>query len=76
MTKRMLRARGANEVDDPGVDGRLAAGKLDNLGAAFATHIVIEHLLDFFERETESRRSIRETQRAIHVAGTADIDDA
>ena len=47
---------GANEVDDPRVDRRLAAGKLDDLRIAFGADIVVEHLFDFLERQAESLR--------------------
>src|SRR6516162_8270571 len=68
--------RGANEIDDLWMYGRLAAGKLHNFGPALGPHIIVEHLLDFFKCHTEPRRCIGKAQRAIHVAGAVDLDDA
>ena len=66
---------GADEVDDSGMDGRLAPGKLDNLGPTLGPDVVIEHLLDFFERQAETWCSIGKAKRTIHIAGTVDIDN-
>ena len=67
---------GANEIDDPRMDGRLAAGKLENLGITFGADVIVEQLFHLFERQAESRRRIGEAKRTIHVAGAVDLDDA
>ncbi len=67
--------RGADEVDDPRMNGRFTAGELDNLGLTFGPDIVVEHLLDFLEGKAESRRGIGKAKRTIHVARTVHLDD-
>src|SRR5262249_2175287 len=66
---------GAHKIDDLRMDGGLAAGELNHLRLSLRPHVIVEHLLDFFEGEAEPRRGVSETQRTIHVAGTVDLDD-
>src|SRR6516225_4925143 len=66
----------ANEFDDLGVNRRLAPGELDHFRLALGSHEVVEHLFDLFERQAESGAGFRKAERASHVAGAIDLDDA
>jgi hypothetical protein len=69
------RLGGLHEFDDLRVDRRLAAGKLDDFWRAFGPDEIVEHRLDFLERQAEAWAGRRKTQRAIHVAHAVDLDD-
>ncbi len=65
-----------NKIDNLWMDGRLAAGELDDLGIAFCANVVVEHRFYFFQRQTEARLCIREAERAVHIAGAVHFNDA
>src|SRR5262249_34127510 len=66
----------AEHGDDLGVDRGLAAGELDDLGVALGAHEVVEDAFHFLERQIVPRAGVGEAERAIHVAGAVDLDDA
>ena len=46
------------------------------MGIALGGHELIQNVLDFFQCEVKAGARIGEAQRAIHVAGAVDLDDA
>ena len=65
-----------HKVDDLRMDGGLAAGELHHFGVPFGTDKVVQHRFDFFQRQTEAGTRIGKAERAVHVAGAVDLDDA
>jgi hypothetical protein len=53
------RLRGANKVDNLRVDGRLAAGELNDFGVALGADVIVEDLFHLFERQPTASRIIR-----------------
>ena len=50
--------------------------KLHHFGIALGAHVVVQHLLHFFQRKTKSRAGSRKAQRAIHIASAVHLDNA
>src|SRR5579872_6809444 len=67
--------RGAHEIDDLRMNGRLASGELDHLGIAFGADEIIQHRFHFFERQAEARLRICKAERTAHVAGAVHLDN-
>ena len=68
--------RRAHHRNNLRMDRRLAAGELHQLRISFGGDKAIENVFHFFERQTEARAGLGETQRTRHVAGAVDLDDA
>src|SRR5262249_35664050 len=59
-----------------GVDRRLTARELDDLGIALGADEAVQDVLDLIERKAEALARVGEAQWALHVAGAVDLDDA
>ena len=67
---------GPHKVDDPRMDGRLAAGELHNFRVPLGADKIVQHRLHFFQGQAEAWSGIGKAERAVHVAGAVDFDDA
>ena len=61
-----------DDLPELGMDGRLAAGKLDQIGLALGLDHRVEHRLDLGERPVVAAadRAVGEADRAGQVAGS------
>ena len=78
MTWRIGRAlHGVEDGEEIRVDGRLAAGELDEIGLALACDQCVQHALDLGERPVAAVDvgRIGKADRASEVAGFVDLDD-
>src|SRR5713226_375517 len=69
------RLRGLDEVDDLRMNGRLASRELHHFWRALSPDEIVQHGLDFLERQAEAGACGGEAQRAVHVAHAVDLDD-
>ena len=70
-------AGGGDDLPELGMDGRLAAGELDEVGLALGRDHRVEHRLDLGQRAVAALpdRAVGEADRAGEVAGVVDLDD-
>ncbi|MEJ7697369.1 MAG: hypothetical protein WKF78_12295 [Candidatus Limnocylindrales bacterium] len=67
--------RGRDHLQQVGVDGRFAAGELDDLGVPLQFDEAVKHSLHLGEGQVEAGARIREADRTIEVAGAVHFDE-
>src|SRR5579885_401509 len=58
------------------VDRWLPTGKLHHFGIAFGLHQMVKDALNLFQRQVKARPGVGKAERAIHIAGAVDLNDA